>query len=1167
MILNECSTLDNIAHLNSILKANPKTSSSDNFSVFFNNIDGNQSNFDSLSVDLDRHNCKFSAITLCETNVESSSKDLYHLGGYESVYHSKVPGKSKGSGLAIYLKNDLTFVELPKLSRSTPDIEALFVEIANSGNPIVLGVVYRPPSGNAENFIQEFQGLLTALPKENAFVTGDFNINLHHPNDLLARNFENCFNTTGFAPLISVWTHQQPHCSQTCIDNIFCNSFESISRSFTINEPISHHLPLVCLTNLSPSNPSPMHIPPPRYDFCIANSDELIRHATVHVTNNPSFEAFTDLIDESVDDTCKEEVSSTSKRNSLNNPWITPGLLNSIKTKGIHYKNWKSSKTTKNTEGDPTLYQRYKAYRSKLNYTKHLAKTKYYTGKFTEAEGNPKATWKLINNLRGKHKTDLKPSFIIDGKVVHEHRVIANSFNNYFVSIAEKLNSAFMGIDISPVPDFTSSFSKTCKNSIHLPDCDAKEVNEIIQSFASGKSSDIPVQALKIISAVISPFLSRHFNIFMQQGYFPDKLKTGRITPIYKNKGSQQHFDCYRPISTLPIFGKIFEKIIYVRLYSFLINNNLMYSKQFGFRKGHSTSHALNYSINHLTSALADKNHVIGIFIDLSKAFDTISHDKLLQKLSNCGIRGSAHNLLNSYLSDRSQYTKFLDTSSDKTLVNFGVPQGSVLGPLLFLIYINDIVNCSIDGEFILYADDTNIFVAGNTKEEVFQKGNLIIQRVYNYMQGNLLHINLSKCLFMYFKPDLYSRSTCLRTQPFSHTLHLKLNGVKIKQVSSTKFLGVTIDENLTWNQHMDALCRKLASGHGALYRIKDYVPKSVHKQLYHALFESHLVYGISVWGSQSHTALNKLFTLQKKCIRMLFGKAPSPKSNNPDKQLFCYCKYGESGIMIECEKCCEWYHDECLGLSESDINNIEHFYCNECLNKNSSLSLAFKVPPVVTSKHCYCEEAEYGRMIECGKCRSWFHTSCLELSDQEISLLRLFFCAGCLNEHQSLRLVFKDPSEFVQQHTKPLFKSQNILTIYNLYPYHLLLELYKILKFRLPYCLYDIYRNLTPTRQNQGLCIRVPKTSIDFQRSTFVYQSIICWNSLFKKLLTPFNITLHKDSKMKGDSSSVTTVNYDFSTSVSIFKLRLRNLLQIHQHNPSAGVDWRACDSFIHSQ
>ena len=141
------------------------------------------------------------------------------------MYHSKVAGKSKGSGLAIYMKNDLTFVEIPKLNRSTPDIEALFVEIANSDKPIVLllGVVYRPPSGSVENFIQEFHVLLSALPKENAFVTGDFNINLHHPNDLQARNFENCFSTTGFAPLISVWTHHQPHCSQTCIDNILCN--------------------------------------------------------------------------------------------------------------------------------------------------------------------------------------------------------------------------------------------------------------------------------------------------------------------------------------------------------------------------------------------------------------------------------------------------------------------------------------------------------------------------------------------------------------------------------------------------------------------------------------------------------------------------------------------------------------------------------------------------------------------------------------------------------------------------------------------------------------------------------------------------------------------------------------------------------------------------------
>jgi len=1168
-ILNDCSTLDNINHLNCILRSNPKTNPPENFSVFFNNIDGNQSNFNSLSIDLDRHDCKFSAITLCETNCDSPSKDLYHLQGYESIYQSKITGKSKGSGLAIYIKNNFMFVDIPKLSRSTPDIEALFVEIANPGNPITLGVVYRPPSGNADNFINEFHRLLSALPKKNAFVTGDFNLNLHSASNSHVRNFENCFITNGFAPAISVWTHQQPHCSRTCIDNILSNSFDNITCSYTINEPISHHLPLICLTDLSSSNIDPVPTTLHRYDFCIANVLELQRHTSVLVTNNHDLETFIDKFSDIVDDTCKEEVSSSSKKNTLINPWITPGLIISIKTKDRLYKKWKKSCYRKNPKGDHNLYLHYKNYRGRLKYSIKMAKAKYYTGKFNDVEGNPKATWKLINNLRGLHKSDLKPSFIIDGKVVLEHRVIANSFNNYFVSIAEKLNSELdpsEGIAISPIPDFTSYFSKTCRNSIHLPDCDAKEVEDIIKAFASGKASDIPVLALKSTSSIISPSLSHHFNTLMQQGHFPEKLKTGRISPIYKNKGSKQHFDNYRPISTLPIFGKIFEKLIYSRLYNFLMNNNLMYSKQFGFRKGHSTSHALNYSINHLTSSLADKKHVIGIFIDLSKAFDTISHDKLLHKLSNYGIRGNAHDLLNSYLTGRSQYTKFLNESSDKTLVKFGVPQGSVLGPLLFLIYVNDIINCSLDGEFVLYADDTNIFVVGSTREEVFSKANLIIQRVHDYMKSNLLHINLSKCLFMYFKPDLYSRSTCLRTQPFSQTLHLKLNGVKLKQVSSTKFLGVTIDENLTWEQHMDTLVRKLASAHGALYRIKDYIPKALHKQLYHALFESHLVYGISVWGSQSHTALNKLFTLQKKCIRMLFGNPTLKKPSPSSQQLYCYCKYGESGIMIECEKCGEWFHDECLGLSESEINNILNFYCIECLNKNSSLSLTFKVPPAATSLHCYCNEKEYDRMFECGKCRLWFHSGCIELTDQEISLLRLFFCTGCLNQHQGLKLVFKDPSDFALQHTKPIFKSHGILSVYNLYPYHILLELYKILKFRLPYCLFDIFQNTSPTRPNHGLCLSVPKTSFDFQRSTFVYQSTICWNWIYKKLITPFNVTLHKNSKMKGDSSSVSTVNYDFSNSVSSFKLRLRDYLTKAQHSPNSGDDWKTCDSLLHS-
>ena len=246
----------------------------------------------------------------------------------------------------------------------------------------------------------------------------------------------------------------------------------------------------------------------------------------------------------------------------------------------------------------------------------------------------------------------------------------------------------------------------------------------------------------------------------MQQGIFPDILKVGRITPVYKNKGSKQLFENHRPISILPIFGKIFEKLIYTRLYDFLTSNKLMYSKQFGFRKGHSCSHALNYSASQLTSALADKKHVIGIFIDLSKAFDTISHEQLTVKLSNFGIRGNAHNLLKSYLTNRTQYSKFLDESSDPLPIKFGVPQGSILSPLLFLIYVNFSImteytehlwQSSIRNEYLL--DGYNTFPTPKCAKLPLTKGTsresevLVMSMFYdnNLLNSSLYKVNPSK--------------------------------------------------------------------------------------------------------------------------------------------------------------------------------------------------------------------------------------------------------------------------------------------------------------------------------------------------------------------------------------------------------------------------------------
>ena len=280
-------------------------------------------------------------------------------------------------------------------------------------------------------------------------------------------------------------------------------------------------------------------------------------------------------------------------------------------------------------------------------------------------------------------KTNLK----VDNCIITDKKTIANKFNRYFCSLAEKLNNS---VDQTVNSGFTHYLGAFEQSSIFLEDSTSNEVLEIIKEFKNDKSSDIPIFIIKHCAPIISPFLSKICNKQMRLGKFPNELELGRITPIYK-KDEVDNMVNYRPISTLPILGKIFEKIIYSRLYKFMSSKDIISDSQFGFRKQHSTSHAIHHSVKFIKESHYKALYALGIFIDLSKAFDTIDHEILLKKLYHYGVRGIPHSLLSSYPKNRLQYVKIEEYESEKLGIKYGVPQGSVLGPLLFLLYINDI--------------------------------------------------------------------------------------------------------------------------------------------------------------------------------------------------------------------------------------------------------------------------------------------------------------------------------------------------------------------------------------------------------------------------------------------------------------------------------------------
>jgi len=308
-------------------------------------------------------------------------------------------------------------------------------------------------------------------------------------------------------------------------------------------------------------------------------------------------------------------------------------------------------------------------------------------------------------------------------------------------------------------------------------------------------------------------------------------------------------------------FSKIFEKIMYKRLNSYLLYNNFLTNNQFGFKEQHSTSMAILQLVDQIATEIDHGNLTIGVFIDLSKAFDTINHNILIDKLSLYGIRGNCLNWIRSYLYNRRQYVYLNEVESDMLPVNCGVPQGSTLGPLLFIVYINDIVNVSRILQLILFADDTNIFLSGPKIDELCITLNTELSKLSRWFKLNKLSLNIKKTNFILFK----SKKKGVPTVP-----NIVIDGFNIDMVDNSKFLGIVINSSLDWTDHIRLINRKVSKTLGILRYLKNKLPESILRSLYYTLVNPYYDYGNIIWAVKNTVVLQKLFLSQKKAVRII---------------------------------------------------------------------------------------------------------------------------------------------------------------------------------------------------------------------------------------------------------------------------------------------------------
>lgn len=549
-------------------------------------------------------------------------------------------------------------------------------------------------------------------------------------------------------------------------------------------------------------------------------------------------------------------------------PWLSNTVIRKISLKNKLYK------LSKKHPNNRRLKKKYKKLCKSVAESVKIDKSNYYIKRFSDSKNNCRAQWRLVNELVGAcggAKSEIVK--IISNNVTYDKsQDIANIMNSFFITAPIRIIDRSITDTDARISD--SLHSNYVNKSLFLFPVTGLEVFRVINSLKNNKSKafdGITTSCIKRISLNIVDILTVLINRCLALGIFPACLKLAIVIPVYK-KGSKTDPNNYRPISLVSVFSKIFEKILKTRLEEFLNKINFFNRDQFGFTSGCSTEDAILTFINDVDHALNEGACVGAICLDLTKAFDTVSHDKLLDKLSETGVRGVALSIFQSFLSDRQQAVRLGDCLSDFGPLKHGVPQGTVLGPLLFIIYLNDLLNVKLAGRILAYADDLMLIYRGRSWFEVDNMMRSDLKIVRRWLNDNHLVLSSKSTAIRFHHTSLSSNSSITCHIPDCN-FNCDEACIEIPFVEEITYLGMVVDSRLTWKPQLRKLTNSLAPAIAKAFQVGKYCPENVARSFYFACVESRLQYGITAWGAAFHSNWRSVEMAQRTALRALFRK------------------------------------------------------------------------------------------------------------------------------------------------------------------------------------------------------------------------------------------------------------------------------------------------------